>query len=365
MPSATVIGAGVFGAWVAHALRVRGWAVTLVEQHGPGNSKSSSGGETRIIRSGYGDVAIYSRWAHQSLVEWLKLERRGGTTLFTRTGALFLGADSSWLQATASTLRSDQLPFEWLDGRELTTRFPQLHFPDTTGAVFEPNAGVLFARRAVQELVRTLVEDGVRLVHQRLDPAAELRDQRSDALIFACGAWLPSLFPEVLRDAITPTRQEVFFFGVPAGDRRFDAVHLPAWVAFDEGLYGVPDLEHRGVKVAIDAHGPEVDPETMERVVDAASVARVREALRLHLPALADAPLLESRVCQYENTADGHFLLDRLPGHDRAWIAGGGSGHGFKHGPAVGSYVAELIEGAQGEAAFRLAGRPAPRRAVF
>lgn len=364
-PSATIVGAGVFGAWIAHALSVRGWTVTLVEQHGPGNSRSSSGGETRIIRSGYGDLRIYARWARQSLPDWLELERRAREQLFVRTGALFLGSTSSWVADTATTLQSERIPAEWIDARELSRRFPQLHFPDATGALLEPDAGVLFARRGVQALVRTLAGSGVQLERRHVEAATEIHACTSDALIFACGAWLPKLFPDLLYDAIVPTRQEVFFFGAPAADHRFEPAHLPAWVAFDEGIYGLPDLEHRGVKVAIDAHGPEIDPETMERAVDPASVFRVRETLRLRLPALADAPLLESRVCQYENTADGHLLLDRPPGHDRVWIAGGGSGHGFKHGPAVGRYMADLIEGAPGENMFRLEGRPLKRRAVY
>jgi glycine/D-amino acid oxidase-like deaminating enzyme len=137
-------------------------------------------------------------------------------------------------------------------------------------------------------------------------------------------------------------------------------------VAFDEGIYGVPDLEHRGVKVAIDAHGPEADPERMERAVSADAVGRMRELLAHRLPALADAPLLEARVCQYENTSNGHLLLDRLPGEDRVWIAGGGSGHGFKHGPAVGRYMAELIEGRrEPDPLFALGGRPPRQRAVY
>jgi monomeric sarcosine oxidase len=364
--SATIVGAGVFGAWIAHTLNVRGWSVTLVEQHSPGNSRSSSGGETRIIRSGYGRIAVYARWARESLPDWLHLERRAQERLFVRTGALFLGGDRAWLADTSDTLRAEGIPAESLSASLLAERFPQLQFPDSEGALLEPEAGVLFSRRAVQALVRDLGGRGVRLEHRRVDPAAEVRDTRADALIFACGPWLPRLFPALLGDAIRPTRQEVLFFGAPAGDRRFDAASLPAWVAFDEGIYGLPDLEGRGVKVALDSHGPEADPDSMDRVVDAGSLARVRDILRRRLPALVDAPLLESRVCQYENTTDGHFLLDRLPGHDRVWIAGGGSGHGFKHGPAVGRYVADLVEGVGvGNPIFALDGRPPRKRAVF
>ncbi|HJR61201.1 MAG TPA: FAD-dependent oxidoreductase [Vicinamibacterales bacterium] len=365
MRTATIVGAGVFGSWIAHALTRRGWRVTLIDQHGPASSRSSSGGETRIIRSGYGDLARYARWARDSLPEWLELENQAHERLFVRTGALFVGRNASWLSDTAATLQAEEIPCEWLDADGLARRYPQLDFSDAAGAVFEPYAGVLFARRAVQALVRTLIDDGVTFRQEHVDGAALIHQNAADALIFACGAWLPSVFPEVLRDVIFPTRQEVFFFGVAPGDARFTASRFPAWVAFDEGVYGLPDLEHRGVKVAIDAHGPAADPETMERIVEAAAIARIREILRRRLPALADAPLLESRVCQYENTANGHFLLDRLPGHDRVWIAGGGSGHGFKHGPMVGRYLAGVIEEqVETETVFKLAGRPPRQRAV-
>jgi monomeric sarcosine oxidase len=364
--SATIVGAGVFGAWTAHALAQRGWKVTLVDHHGPANSRASSGGETRIIRSGYGALSLYARWAQASLAQWLDLEQRTGERLFVRTGALFLGGDSSWLSATAATLRAEQIPAEWLDAGELAGRYPQLHFPEAPGGLLEPQAGALFARRGVQAVVRSLLTAGVVHGTDHIEPGALIRQSRADALIFACGAWLPSLFPEVLGDLIFPTRQEVFFFGTPAGDTRFSPSHLPAWVAFDEGIYGLPDLAYRGVKVAIDAHGSEADPEHMDRTPGVSALERIREVLRKRLPSLAEAPLLESRVCQYENTSSGHFLIDQLPDHDRVWIVGGGSGHGFKHGPMVGRYVADLLEEQiEPEPAFQLAGRPPRQRAVY
>jgi glycine/D-amino acid oxidase-like deaminating enzyme len=199
-----------------------------------------------------------------------------------------------------------------------------------------------------------------------VDARSLIEESDDDAVIFAAGAWLPSLLPEVLGEVIEPTRQEVFFFGTPPGDARFGPGQMPAWVAFDEGIYGLPDLEHRGVKVAFDAHGPRSDPETMDRSVEAPSIERARDLLQRHLPALAGAPLLETRVCQYENTTDGHLLLDQLPGHERVWIAGGGSGHGFKHGPAIGRYMADVIEARRDpEPAFQLASRPPRQRAVY
>jgi glycine/D-amino acid oxidase-like deaminating enzyme len=297
--------------------------------------------------------------------EWLALEARTGERLFVRTGALFLGRQPAWLDATATVLEAEGIPCERLTARTLEDRYPQLAFPDAAGGVLEPEAGVLFARRAVQSLVRVLEREGVIVERRRADPRELLENDPADAIVFAAGPWLPTLLPE-LRDAIHPTRQEVFFFGAPAGDSRFARQHLPAWVAFDDGIYGLPDLEHRGVKVAVDAHGPPADPETMDRAVAADAIDRMREIVRRRLPALADAPLLESRVCQYENTTNGHLLLDRLPGHDRAWVAGGGSGHGFKHAPVIGQYVADLVEGKIGaDPLFQLAGRPPRARSVY
>jgi glycine/D-amino acid oxidase-like deaminating enzyme len=356
----------VFGAWIAQALHRRGWQVRFFEQHGPANTRASSGGETRIIRAGYGGLALYARWARDALADWLDLERRCGVRLFTRTGALFLGRNRDWLSETKDTLLAERIPCEWLDVDELQRRFPQLAFSDAAGAVFEPEAGVLFARRSVQALVELLRHEGVELIRRRIDAAQIVAEEDAEAVIFAAGPWLPQLFPDTLAEAILPTRQEVFFFGTEAGDARFSPSQLPAWVAFDEGIYGLPDLEHRGVKLAIDAHGPAADPETMDRTVDAASVGRMRDVLRRRLPALAGAPLVETRVCQYENSTNGHLLIDRLPGHDRVWIAGGGSGHGFKHGPMVGRYLADLIEGRiEPEPAFALSRRPQRQRSVY
>jgi glycine/D-amino acid oxidase-like deaminating enzyme len=82
---------------------------------------------------------------------------------------------------------------------------------------------------------------------------------------------------------------------------------------------------------------------------------------------LKEAPLLETRVCQYENTSNGDFLIDRHPAFDNVWLVGGGSGHGFKHGPALGEYVAaRVVEGGPVEPRFTLATKgTVQQRAVF
>ncbi|HMF55684.1 MAG TPA: FAD-dependent oxidoreductase, partial [Pyrinomonadaceae bacterium] len=186
--------------------------------------------------------------------------------------------------------------------------------------------------------------------------------------IFACGAWLPGIFPDLLADLIHPTRQEVFFFGVPAGDNRFAPPQMPVWIDFNDLVYGIPELDFRGLKLAIDRHGAEFDPETGERTVTAEGLAKARAYLQERLPDLLDAPVVETRVCQYENTSNGDFLIDRHPQLENVWIVGGGSGHGFKHGPSVGEYVAARVtdERSAVEPRFTLATKgKIQRRAVF
>jgi sarcosine oxidase len=119
---------------------------------------------------------------------------------------------------------------------------------------------------------------------------------------------------------------------------------MPVWIDHGERLiYGVPGNERRGFKVADDSRGPDVDPTTMERVITPEQLNAIRKFVAFRFPALKDAPLVESRVCQYENSKDQHFVIDRHPELQNVWIVGGGSGHGFKHGPAVGEYTAGLI----------------------
>ncbi len=161
--------------------------------------------------------------------------------------------------------------------------------------------------------------------------------------MFACGAWLAKLFPEILGDRIFPTRQSVFYFGIPGGDQRFSSPALPTWLIKNDECYGMPDLESRGLKIALDKHGERVDPDTQSRMVTREEVDEIRRYVAYRFPALADAPIVETRVCQYENTSNGDFLIDRHPTLNNVWFAGGGSGHGFKHGPAVGEYITSRL----------------------
>jgi glycine/D-amino acid oxidase-like deaminating enzyme len=382
MPHAVVVGAGAFGSWTAHHLKAAGFRVTLVDAYGPANSRASSGDETRILRCGYGPDEIYSQLARRSLQLWQELQQRLDASelpLWHPCGVLWLAAgDDPYTAATRATLERGRYPLQVLDGDGLQARYPHLVARDVHLALLEPECGVIMARRAIRTVVDELMRGNVRMVRARVAvpsrsgrlSSVHLMDGReieADLFVFACGAWLPSVFPELLTGVIRPTRQTVVYFGTPGGDDRFGAAQTPAWVDFPAGVYGVPDLERRGMKVGLDAHGPAFDPDRDDRTPDPGSVAQARDWLARRFPAMADAPVVETRVCQYENTANGDFLIDRHPDLDNVWIAGGGSGHGFKHGPAVGEYVTRLItSGAVPEQRFSLAAKPIDtRRAIY
>lgn len=353
-----VIGAGVFGSWTAHHLRRAGKRVILIDSFGAASSRASSGGESRVIRCAYGGDEIYSRFAQKSLGQWKDLGRRVNSALFQAVGVLHLSRKTDrHITVTADVLGRLGVPHEKLSQAELMKRFPQFFLGDVDQAIYEPESGALMARRSVQMLVQEMAHSGLDLVVEPVVPpsakgrmdsvkTAGGRTISAGAFVFACGPWLPKVFPVELGQRIFPTRQEVFFFGAPAGERRFTVPVMPCWIGFDN-LYGIPDLENRGFKIANDDHGPPIDPDSADRLIPKESLATMRRRLGARFPAMKGAPLVESRVCQYENSSNGDFLLDRHPSIDNVWLAGGGSGHGFKHGPAVGEYLAGRILGTQ------------------
>jgi sarcosine oxidase len=375
-----VIGAGVFGAWTAHHLRAAGARVSLVDAYGPANPRASSGDHSRILRCGYGPDDLYARMAWRSLQQWRELQRRldaDRVALWHRTGVLWLAPHGdTYATATRTTLESAGLPVEVLPQEVLRRRFPHIEAPDVSEALFEPEGGVLTARRAVRALVSELQRQGVEYARGRVRPPDggsqtirfdDGRALEADRFVFACGPWLPQVFPDLLTGRIRPTRQVVVYFGTPPGSELFGPAHTPAWVDFPAGIYGVPDIGDRGLKVGIDEHGPAIDPDSDDRVADPAALARARTWLSRCFPGMTNAPIVEARVCQYENTSNGDFLIDCHPDDDRLWIVGGGSGHGFKHGPAVGEEAARLVlTGAQAHPRFSLTTKAAAaRRTVY
>ncbi|HVM23657.1 MAG TPA: FAD-dependent oxidoreductase [Sphingomicrobium sp.] len=355
-----VIGAGVFGTWTAVQLLRAGHKVTLIDAWGPAHSRASSGGESRMTRAGYGKDEIYTRMARDSLPEWKALSHQSGLPIFIPHGVLFFsGSRDDYFDSSIAVHRRLRLPLEVLGRRELQRRFPMIDFAGVELGMFEPGFGALMAQRAVQTLTASFVRSGGTYVQGLVQPPSSpgrrlaqiqlASGERiaADRFVFAAGPWLPKLFPEVIGPRILPTRQEVFFFAPPAGDRRFLAPAMPGWADFNAGdiFYGFPDLESRGVKFAHDAHGVPVDPDTQDRRPTQAALDAIIAFRDRRFPLLRGAPMTEARVCQYENSSNGDFLIDFHPRLGNVLLVGGGSGHGFKHGPEVGRYAAGRLLG--------------------
>jgi len=357
-PRVVVVGAGAFGGWTALHLLRRGAKVTLLDAWGPGNSRASSGGETRVIRGVYGKDRIYTAMARRAFELWHENEARWKKKLYTRTGALWMVADSGeFVRSSIPFLREFRFAYEEISTSEARPRYPQVDFAGIEWTLLEKEAGYLLARRSCADVLEGFLAEGGayreamaaspeiaggRLAGVALSDGTKLT---ADVYVFACGPWLPKLFPDVVGGRIEPTRQEVFYFGTPAGDARFSESQMPVWVETPRFFYGIPGNERRGFKIADDARGVAFDPTSGDRTPSAEGLRAAREYLARRFPALAGAPLLESRVCQYENSPDHHFIVDRHPAAANVWLVGGGSGHGFKHGPAMGELVAGNVLG--------------------
>jgi sarcosine oxidase len=376
--SAIVVGAGAFGGWTALQLLKRGAKVTLLDAWGPGNSRASSGGETRVLRATYGSARIYTQMAARALQLWQEYEKEWDLKLFFRTGVLWMaGTDDSYERAALPLLIEAGVLFEMVSPAECARHWPQINFDGISWAMYEPESGYLAARRACEAVLNAFIKEGGEYRQVEVTPGQvasnRMREVKTgsgealcaDSYVFACGPWLGQVLP-FLSPSITSTRQEVFFFGTAAGDPRFTDEQLPVWSDDSKHdldgypgkhwFYGIPGNHWRGFKIADDMRGAVIDPTSMERKVSDEGLAAARAYLRVRFPQLADAPLVESRVCQYENSTDQNFILDRHPEAENVWIVGGGSGHGFKHGPAFGEIASDAVLGRkQPPSEFKLA----------
>ncbi|OYQ24011.1 hypothetical protein CHU93_16415 [Sandarakinorhabdus cyanobacteriorum] len=351
-----VIGAGAFGGWTALRLREMGHTVTLVDAYGPGNARATSGGETRQIRVGYGDREVYSRWVLRGMELWREREREFGRPLLTRAGRLQLAPElNAGLRATRDVFSRLKVDHEQMTAADIRKRWPQLEPGENQVGLYEPGALIVRAHRACLAVAEAAARKGVQLVAGRAQPGpatggamAALPLQAGGSLsgaayVFACGPWLGRLFPDLLARKLSTPRREVYFFGTPAGDDRFTAPNLP--VFSEASHYGFPSVDGKGVKICPVGGDNQADPDNDDRIITPWELRRSRDYLARRFPGLKDQPVVEARVCQLENSVDEHFIIQRHPGWDNVWIAGGGSGHGFKHGPVVGEYIAERVLG--------------------
>ncbi len=352
-----VVGAGAFGGWTALYLREMGLSVTLIDAYGPGNARAASGGETRQIRAGYGDQDIYTKWVLEAFGRWDRRQAEwGGQPLFYRTGQLTLAREwTPTLTATRTVFDRLSVDYEVIPHDDLARRYPQFNHDGFEFGSYVPSTGVLMAKKGCLAVAQAFERQGGRFVLAKATPGQRrggvLQEVTlstgatvsAQTFVFACGPWLPQVLPHPMRGRLVTPRRVTFWYGVPPDDDRFTYPNCPNWSV--RGVYGFPSIEGRGFKVATVFDSVPFDPDTGERVVTAEEIRLARQFVRESFPALADQPILESRVCQYENSVDTDFIVDQHPDMENVWIVGGGSGHGYKHGIMMGDYVARRVTG--------------------
>ncbi|HEX6134014.1 MAG TPA: FAD-dependent oxidoreductase [Longimicrobiales bacterium] len=356
-----VIGAGAWGGWTALHLQRLGATVTLIDQYGPGNSRASSGDETRGVRTAYGDNEQWTRWASEAIRRWIRFDEEYGRPLrmrlFYQTGDIICRARmESFLEETLATWKKYGVRHDVLTGDEVRRRYPAMQLEDIEVALYEHDAGVVRARRACEAVAEVFRQEGGTIVTARAEPGGGAGPRMQDVAlapggslvagqyVFACGPWLWKVFPDVLGRRMRTPLGHVYYFGTPPGDDRFTFPALPSYNF--PGVTGWPALgpDNRGFRVRTGGR-PHSDPDTVERWIDPENFSRPRDFLAQRFPILKEAPLLETRACHYELSVHRNFIIDRVPGRENAWIAGAGNAEGYKMGPVVGEYVANRVLG--------------------
>jgi glycine/D-amino acid oxidase-like deaminating enzyme len=355
-----VIGAGNFGGWSALYLLRKGFNVTLLDAWGAGNSRSSSGDETRVIRSTYGGNETYFDLNVRAIELWKENQTRFNKKIFFNSGVIWLCYDENTpiVDDSVPFAKKHRMDYQRLSADEIKKQYPHINTSDLHHAYVDPYGGYLKARESCQAVLDAFVQEGGDYKQTFIKPGKiesgkltfvtsdDGSEYLADIFLFACGSWLGKLFPEILQQTITCTRQEAYYFGVPHEyARAFD--NMPVWIDVDgsDFYYGIPGNANRGFKIGVDIRGEVFDPTSGDRLLDPEVLSKARKFIEHRFPALKNAPLLENRVCPYENSPDGNFIFDSHPEADNLLFLGGGSGHGFKHGPALGELVADVLAG--------------------
>ena len=372
-PEIIVIGAGAFGGWTAFYLREIGARVTLLDAYGPGNARASSGGETRLLRADYGEQEIYTKLAMRAFPLWHQWQKEWTVKMFLPSGRLLMARPEGMtnLQERQTRLAKYNFKTEILSHDELKYRWPQINLEDVGGGLYDTASGILKAREACHAVAEQFQKRGGKMQIAHAQPGANTNGEmqglqlangetlRASLYVFACGPWLRKVFPVLLGKRLRTPRRDIFFIGTPPGDDRFSWQRMPSW-GFG-GLsnepefskwYGFADVDDRGLKACPVDDANQIDPDTDERIVSAYQVKRAHDYLGWRFPALRNQPIVETRVCQTENSVDDNFIVTLHPDMKNVWIAGGGSGHGFKHGPAFGQYLAHRLLGKGSEPEF-------------
>ncbi len=326
----------------------RGHKVTLIDRWEPGHGRAASSDYHRIFRSIHGKDEFYTLWVREARLRWMELQEEIGQQLYVENGTVVLAAKghTGWEDATIPTFDKLGVPYFKFGIDELRIRLPHIDLQKVAYGLWEPEAGFIFAHRAVTETVKLFQREGGSLIRGRVTtdenetPMFDGKRIEADLIVMTTGSWLNSLFPATTRAITRVVRQDVVYTSTPDGDTRFDADNMPCWIDHGYGAYGIPNVNGHGFKAAIAWHHSDIDLDNEDRVIGEATKARCRQYLHWRFPALVGQTVVDQKVCQIDMTPDTHFIIDWHPKHENVLLVGGCSGHLFKHGPVLGDYVA-------------------------
>ncbi len=358
--SVLVVGGGIFGATAALELRTRGHPVKLLDPGPLPHPDASSTDISKVIRADYGPDAFYAQLVGECISRWHQWNAEARQTLYHETGYLILAREKmkpggfehdSW-----AVLGKMGHPLERLAPGYLARRFPswsEEHYPD---GYFNLRAGWAESADTVSWLLGKARDRGAEIVEGQAMATLLERGSRvsgvvtttgeehaAGVVVVAAGAWTPTLLPW-LGDALWSVGQPVYHFG-PPDPEPYLPERFPPWSAdiANTGWYGFPVKPDGTLKVANHGDGLHVDPRS-EKVVPLENDEKFRDFLRERV-GLADAPVLRRRLCLYCDSRDGDFWIDHDPSREGLVVAAGGSGHGFKFAPVLGTIVADVVEG--------------------
>jgi len=371
--SIVIVGAGVFGLTAARELRARGWGVTVIDPGPVPTPTAASTDISKVVRMDYGADELWTELGRRSIDRWREWNRESGETLFHEDGFLVLArapmgpGGFEFESFKLLTARGEKL--ERLDSADVERRYPAWAADKYPDGYFNPLGGWAESGKVVAWLATKARAEGVQVFEncafdRLLEKESRVvglrakdgREFRADLTLLATGAWTPTLLPE-LSDVMWATGQPVLHFRV-ANPAEWQAPRFPVWAADigRTGWYGFPALADGTLKVANHGPGRRVHPDD-PREVSPDDEPRFRAFLRDTFPALADAPLIGTRLCLYCDTFDGKFLLDHHPQRPGLVVAAGDSGHAFKFAPTLGELIADAVERKKGIAMKRFAWR--------
>ncbi len=343
-----VVGAGIAGVMTALSIQRRGYKVSMIDRWEPGHPRASSTDYTRIIRSIHGSDRLYTNWVREARLRWLELQAEINRNLYYECGALILAteAKSEWEDSTIETFDELDVPYFKFDTDELRVRFPQFDYKNVRYGIYEPQSGIIMAHRAVVETAKQFAREGGTIMRGRVytDQSERLflndKALEADLIVVAAGPWLGDMYRITLGSILKVVRQNIVYTSPPDSDTSFDCDNMPCWVDHGYQAYGTSSVEGHGIKAAIAWTDSIIDLDDDERVVDEATFHRTRLYIQNRIPKLANQKVVDQKACQIAMTPDTHFIVDFHPEHDNVLIAGGCSGHLYKHGPVFGDFVA-------------------------